>query len=203
MLENCLIAGNVAERESGGVYCGRRSTPTLVNCTLTENASGEEGAGILVKSDSAPVIVNCISWGNRGSSLEASDDSAPEVSYSLIEGEPAWPGTGNINSNPLFVTPGSWDDGGTPDDVADDVWREGDYRVQAASPVIDAGRPEEFPPTDITGSERPCGVGVDMGAYEFCEEIPPGISFRRGDANADGAQDLSDGVTVLSFLFGG
>ena len=42
-----------------------------------------------------------------------------------------------------------------------------------------------------------------MGAYEFCEAIPPGISFRRGDANADGAQDLSDGVAVLSFLFGG
>ena len=57
---------------------------------------------------------------------------------------------------------------------------------------------------DIEGKRRPCGSGVDIGAYESgnCSG-PAGPRFRRGDANADGAHDVSDPIFILLFLFAG
>ena len=41
-----------------------------------------------------------------------------------------------------------------------------DYRLQAASPGVDAGTPDGAPATDIKGTPRPQGRGVDIGPYE-------------------------------------
>lgn len=41
---------------------------------------------------------------------------------------------------------------------------------------------------------------MDMGAFES-GGCPIAVPFRRGDANEDGAIDLSDPITVLTFLF--
>jgi hypothetical protein len=48
--------------------------------------------------------------------------------------------------------------------------------------------------------------GFDLDAiglihYEAC--IPPAVSFLRGDANADGSTDLSDGIAIIYCLFSG
>jgi hypothetical protein len=52
--------------------------------------------------------------------------------------------------------------------------------------------------------------GYDVAAVELVSapagadcEVGSGPSFRRGDANADGVLDLSDGVRILNFLFSG
>ena len=68
-----------------------------------------------------------------------------------------------------------------------------DFHLLADSPCIDAGDPES--PADVDGSR------TDMGAFPFLGE--PVTLFDRGDANGDGATDISDGVTILLFLFGG
>ncbi|MCK4654592.1 MAG: hypothetical protein KAU01_09100, partial [Candidatus Cloacimonetes bacterium] len=62
------------------------------------------------------------------------------ATYSDIED--GWTGTGNINSDPMFVNPGS-----------------GDYHLQSTSPCIDAGDPAS--PLD------PDSTVADMGAYYF------------------------------------
>lgn len=45
--------------------------------------------------------MNCIIWGNA--EHEICDDGDIDVSYSNIEG--GWPGTMNIDSDPLFIDP--------------------------------------------------------------------------------------------------
>jgi hypothetical protein len=87
-------------------------------------------------------------------------DSESSIQYSNIHG--SFPGTGNIDADPLFV--------------------DADGRLPAGSPVIDAGSNAAVPngiTTDLDGNPRfvddpgtpETGNGdppvVDMGAYEF------------------------------------
>jgi len=110
--------------------------------------------------------------------------------------EPAWPGEGNTNADPRFVRPGMRVV--PPGDEAP-AWISGDYRLQSGSPCIDAGTSEGAPATDIEGDVRPCGKGVEIGAFEYCPLAS--AEFRRGDPNADGATDISDAVAILGYLF--
>ncbi len=78
---------------------------------------------------------------------------------------------GNVSVDPLFVDP-----------------ENGDYRLQADSPVIDAGDNEasDLPDTDFDGNDRVVdgdGDGeavVDMGAFEFSTTVGVGIDIRPG-----------------------
>ncbi len=58
------------------------------------------------------------------------------ISYSNVWGE-TWPGTGNLNANPMFV---------------DQTYR--DYRLQETSPCIDAGDPGANPDPDMTVTDQ-------------------------------------------------
>ncbi len=63
-------------------------------------------------------------------------ESDIHISYSNVFGEP-WPGTGNLNTDPLFVDPANHD-----------------YRLQATSPCIDAGDPAAEPDPDQTIADQ-------------------------------------------------
>jgi hypothetical protein len=73
------------------------------------------------------------------------------VDYSDVEG--GWPGTGNLNLDPLFVD-ADGPDGvyGTPDD---------DMHLLPTSPCIDAGDPG----SDFSLEPEPDGGRINMGAY--------------------------------------
>jgi parallel beta-helix repeat protein len=65
-------------------------------------------------------------------------------------------GTGDVNADPKLLNPG------TTTDV--------DYKLQAASPAIDAGTQLiKSVPNDYAGSSRPLGKGYDIGAYEYVQ----------------------------------
>ncbi|MDR1288209.1 MAG: hypothetical protein LBK08_11425, partial [Treponema sp.] len=113
-------------------------------------------------------IRNSIIWGN-GTSHVYNDDSTPSYAYSLVEGlNPS--GTGNLTSgtNPLFVNAEAYTSAPST---------EGDYRLQAGSPVIEAGSNSFYTAgqtpnlsavtTDRDGNPRFKGAAVDMGAYEW------------------------------------
>jgi len=119
------------------------------------------------------------------------------------------------DQDPLFVQLGQWEEcsvAGQPDCIAyqwnPDTgeptawhrWLDGDYHLQAGSPAIDAGTSEGAPATDIEGHGRPCGKGVDIGAYEFgrCPANFP--KFIRGDANSDNQINIADAIHTLSYL---
>ena len=45
----------------------------------------------------------------------------------------------------------------------------GDLTLRAGSPAIDAGDATSAPTVDVTGTARPQGAGIDVGAYESCD----------------------------------
>jgi hypothetical protein len=175
ILTNCTFIGNRAWRWGGGMYNNGLSgecNPILTNCTFADNLAGRYGGGILNQS-CRPTVTNCIVWSNLPEQIFDQYTSASSVTFSDVQD--GWAGEGNIDAAPCFVEPGYWDDNNTPDYKLDDIWMDGDYRLWAGSPCIDAGtdagvyegidgniRPFDFPGVDNNG-ELP---DFDMGAYE-------------------------------------
>ncbi len=141
---NCVISSN-----GGGVSVSPESGVSLMNCTLT----GNQGDAIGIEWDGSEGgcrLTNCIVWNDTLSGPDDPDEflRAFEVSHSITAGPVLFPGEGNSNADPLFVG-------------------AEDYHLQAGSPAIDAGKATGAPTSDIEGRRRPCGGGIDMGAYEY------------------------------------
>ena len=171
---NCTFSGNSSGGHHGsGPGGGMRndsSSPTVTNCTF----SGNSGGGMYnYNENSNPTVTNSILWGNTPGEIADVGGAVTTVTYSDVQG--GFPGTGNIDADPLFVDADGPDDiPGTDDD---------DLRLQPGSPCIDAadntapglvgitedldGNPRfvEDPDTTDTGNGDP--PIVDMGAYEF------------------------------------
>ncbi|MFQ6036314.1 MAG: right-handed parallel beta-helix repeat-containing protein, partial [Sedimentisphaerales bacterium] len=163
---NCIIAGNKAVGIE--MWTDRRgrapkfSYATIINCTIVENLQH----GI---SQGKPTVINSIIYNNGlGNGFVQIDSPDATVIYSDVLG--GWPGAGNIDADPLFVQPGYWDDGGSPQDSSDDFWVEGDYHLLWDSPCVNAGDPAityDIVKTDIDGQPRIIDGRVDMG----CDEL--------------------------------
>ena len=135
IVTNCIFRGN-----GRGMVTG--SYPMVINCTFSGNDTG------LWYDAGNPIVTNCILWGNTYDNIDGIINE-PTVTYSLVGG--GWPGTGNIDADPLFVNPST-----------------GDYHLQDNSPCIDAGDPAYQPvgETDIDGDPRVMDSYVDMGIDE-------------------------------------
>jgi hypothetical protein len=195
MLTRCVIARNTGGYDGGGVGCIAYSNPVLTDCVIAGNS--EAGVGgwssnpilsncTIVGNDSgvdcdscSPALDNCILWGNTSGQI-CGTHATPTLRYCDVQGGWSGSGTGNINSNPLFVDP----DG--PDNDPN-TWQDNDYRLATGSPCIDSGDPAFVPPPgrmDLDGRYRVWdgshdGVArVDMGACEF-------DSLRFADPNCD------------------
>src|SRR3989344_7666341 len=76
--------------------------------------------------------------------------------YDQVSAVNVWPvGTGNLTSDPLFVSAGT------------------NYNLQSNSPAIDAGDPATSPGIDYAGTIIPQGPRADIGAFEYVSGIPP------------------------------
>ncbi len=186
-LTNVIFKDNRGD-EGGGIYNTGRdggvSSPVLTNVTISGNEADKDDGGGMYNDGhdgvSNPTLVNAIIWDNGamddGHQLY-NEDATLVLSYTLIQS-----GTLNIHNDsgsstsyfhvltdyPLFVAP-----------------NDGNYRLQADAPAIDAG--DNTAPglsgitTDLDGHTRfadmqkaDTGNGdapiVDMGAYEA---LPP------------------------------
>jgi hypothetical protein len=177
---NCLFTGNRAHE--GGAICVRyESILELTNCTITGNFA-TQGTAVACYTwygmyPNYVRISNSIIW-DDGVEIALCDDSTIAVAYSNVRG--GWAGEGNVNTDPCFLVAGYWVDGNDPNIVVEPndpnaVWVEGDYRLLAISPCIDAGDPNYVPApneTDLDGNPRVVdgdndgNAVVDMGAYE-------------------------------------
>ena len=107
-VENCVFSGNDSSQNGGGIH-NDESFSTLINCTFSKNHAEGSGGGMYNNNYRTwqSIVTNCIFWGNSDSGGE--DESAQitggaVVNYSCIQG--GWTGgggTGNKNTNPLFV----------------------------------------------------------------------------------------------------
>ena len=115
-LTRCTLLGNSSSAYGGGLY-SYSSTAALTNCTVTGNSAASGGAGLVNFAPTVSfVLLNSILWGNDPGELVGT----MVATYSCVRG--GYPGTGNIDSDPLFVDAAS-----------------GDVSLQAGSPCIDAG----------------------------------------------------------------
>ncbi|MCD4730030.1 MAG: right-handed parallel beta-helix repeat-containing protein, partial [Bacteroidales bacterium] len=149
------ITNNNASYEGGGVYVYQ--TPaylSIVNTTMYNNQAGTGGNALITYSPFVePSLKNCIVWGHNEPAFSNMGGAGPvSASYSDIQGTGVYPGTGNINHDPLFTDPGNndftlvWDNPPFP-------W--GGLK----SLCIDKGDPVSPPDPD--------GTRVDMGAYYY------------------------------------
>lgn len=157
-LTNVTFSGNSVtslEGEGGGLF-NYFSSPTLTNVTFTGNSATLYGGAISSWENSTPTITNSILWGNTPDQISG----LATVTYSDVQGSDVYPGTGNINQDPLLGP------------LADNGGFTLTHALGAGSPAIDAGDPTNCPATDQRGFPRPIdGDGIngprcDMGAYE-------------------------------------
>ncbi len=186
VLVDSVVTGNRAGR--GGAFFSSMSFPLFVNCTVagnsaeTEGGIGGEGVGV--------VVVNSILWGNT-----------PPSAFGFLQ-------SSFVDLDPLFVSPGVFDFNrfarvtiaGVPYDLPSFIVAAPDFHVRSGSPAIDAGDAQRAPLFDLDRNRRPCGQGVDIGAYET--GACAAVEFKRGDANDDDRVNISDAVTILRMIFG-
>jgi hypothetical protein len=145
---NNVIVGNTAPIDGGGFQSRGSAQATLENCAITGNSSWR-GEGVMNVS-TTPDIFNCIIWDNGTEEIGNSAGGNPSVTYCNVKG--GWPGEGNIDEDPLFMT-----------------YKGYSYLLDAGSPCIDAGDPSiedliydwhpDWPKWIINGARS------DMGAY--------------------------------------
>lgn len=182
---NCVISNNTAER-GGGMYNwgGNNGTtyPWIEHCTIVFNTADEGGGIIFDRLDSggasssgqseAAGFNHCIFWGNTaqtgpqfflaGGSVFDPEYSCVDVTNQSSQHVITGAGTGNVNSDPLFLLANNGSG-------ADMTWMTADdgFQLTALSPCVNTGPGGAVPPMDILGNPRDGGGGVDMGAYEL------------------------------------
>ena len=212
VVSNCLFAGNKEGFFSSGIHSWSKYV-TVQNCTFSGNSSLNGGSALNLLDGGK--VSNCIFWGNNLPAIEGREQDL-FVRYCNIE--KGWPGEGNIEIDPCFVSLGYWDLNGTPDNMADDFWMDGDYHLQSqaghwdqqsqkwvqddvTSPCIDAGDSN----SPIGTEPFPNGGLVNMGAYGAGDKAsksyfgePVCDVIIAGDINGDCVVDFEDLMILMS-----
>jgi len=161
-IRNNIIVGNSALNYGGGLYGGG----TVLNNTICKNIAGIFGGGVY---DTTPAnrIVNCIFWDNTAF-IGHQIFGNPDVAFCDVQG--GYPGSGNIDFDPLFVDqaindfhllfPSPCRDAGDSSLVKDLSDFEGDPRV-AWDGIVDIGADEFYTHLYYTGDAIP-NYGVDL-----------------------------------------
>ncbi|MFT3680014.1 MAG: choice-of-anchor Q domain-containing protein [Ferruginibacter sp.] len=169
-LYNSLLSGNKSNNDRPALHL-EGSTGTVINSTIAGNKkqSGTTGSGIVIDGASPSLTLhNSVVWGNQGTVAGALpilvSTGTATVTYSLIEG--GFAGAGNLNSDPLFISPQA---------VTAAPTAAGNYRLQKCSPAINTGSNPLIPAgvtKDLDNSNRTAFTTVDMGAYEKVLAVP-------------------------------
>jgi hypothetical protein len=184
---NCVFEGNeVTEGVGGAAYCASIYGTSFANCVFSKNKARDEGAGLYVWW-SEPRLINCIfsehgaktvyCFGSRSAHFAACLFWDPDL---LIREKFQETLCGTLVNCVVGVDP----------KFSGEVPHE--YKLQSDSPAIDAGTSAGAPTTDIEGHGRPCGTGMDIGAYESGDCVSPGCGDPNGDEDLDGIKNGSE-----------
>jgi hypothetical protein len=208
IVSNCVLAGNRGQAiNTHGRYV------TILNCTISDNFTDRDGSALDTWREAK--ISNCIFWGNSFPAINIWPEGVM-MNYCNVEG--GWPGIGNIDIDPGFVSPGYWESNGTPDYTNDDFWIDGDYHLLSqagrwdpaseswvqdnmTSPCIDVGDPN----APIRLEPFPNGGRLNVGAYGASSTAsktyfghPVCDVILAGDINGDCVVDFKDLTIIIS-----
>jgi len=162
-IKNTLISNNTAA-DGGAIYNvpnGQAAKPLLVNCTVYGNEATAANASVITNKDSCTTTMhNSILYGNNGNITTAGTTT---ISYSIVQGNTIYAGTGNSNADPVFYNAGN-----------------GDFTLTTSSPAANTGNDTAYSlvgiisaDTDLAGNPRLYGSAIDMGAYELQKKADP------------------------------
>lgn len=177
---NNLVYGNTYNGIAVDDYSGGTavlSAVEIVNNTVWGNGYGGDldnpaewaHGGIFITASNAQdvLIRNNIVSDNRNFAIAVhSGVPSDEVTADHNLVETSWtyeceiPGTDCIEGDPSFLNE-----------------HGGDFRLSAGSPAVDAGSPAGAPAADFSGTVRPCGDSVEIGAFEHVPAVGR-VSFR-------------------------
>ena len=159
MVSNSIISGNITStggisttvvKQGGGIYCSTTvDTSKMVNCTVAYNTND----GLRAVTDTL-TIVNSIFYFNSPATQQVVGNV--RATYSDIQG--GFPGTGNINFNPVFDIPCR-------------------LVIVDGSPCVDRGDPTSgfedscFPPS-LGGAQNDIGANGGAGACSWIDASP-------------------------------
>lgn len=190
IIRNCIFSNNTGSYANAGIFNFNDGTPTITNCLFINNIGTVYSSGVYNFDGSANIInctfygnytaitnqggnlvsvSNCILWGNYNQFfLLGLLPTALTVANSIVQG--GWSGTGNLDTDPLFVNAAG-----------------SDFRLQACSPAINAGGNGYVPggvTTDLDVNARFYNnATVDIGAYEFQSTPPAFVTCYRDNDN--------------------
>ncbi len=210
LFRNCLITGNSANSDGGGISTTWESSPTIANCTIADNSvsgAGGYGGGVNVAYGSFAQIINSIIWGNsavNGDQIAIGSNGLPPdaniiVSYSNVQDGAAgvyfytgvsprylqWDYISNLTglSDPLFIAGYYLSQPSTGDPI---------QQALGLSPCVDKGSTDAnkagmYRYTTQTDNvpEEPNSI-VDMGYHHILN------SALLGDFDYDGDVDNAD-----------
>lgn len=211
-MNHCLVFGNRSQYLCGGL--GLSGIGRVYNSIFWNNESANfdiEQSQIGISGAALDIGYSDILGGTENIQ-RAGGISNPSSIYSL----------GVLDTDPLFIQAGYWDDSGTPGDWSDDEWVQGDYHLVSegwrwdvaagqwtwdavTSPCIDAGSPGallgdepltvEVDPLNRWGEN----VRVNMGAYGGTAEASmASLGWALlADMTNDGIVDFDDFMVLI------
>lgn len=182
-LVNSVIVGNTGNYGIAVYgYCGKLE---VEHCTIVNNVTYRpnptwplEDAIVNDKSNGVIFIRNTILWNPEANEIGSQSSGPFQISHSDVRG--GYPGTNNLNSDPLLMA-------------------DGHLRIN--SPCIRQGSSEFAMGTDMDGETRPAGIAPDIGADEYVDSAGQGLPdwwqkkhFRQVGADLNADPD-GDGLT--------
>ncbi|HPG36086.1 MAG TPA: hypothetical protein PLG63_07100 [bacterium] len=170
---NSAFSVNKMNEQGGALYLNKTNTD-IVNSVFFKNywgysSTGTSGGAIYRANNGSLTVTNSIFKSNTAGTGKHIHDAAGNatVTYSCIVDTTVYPGTGNINDEPLMISP---------------EYNPLNFGIQPESPCIDTGSNTPFDAgniaegitKDMSGNDRiikgketsPSAI-VDMGAVEF------------------------------------
>lgn len=167
-LSNQVIARNSSHDEGSGIYVSIGTSIYLLNNTLVDNGGTSAREGMALLDGSEITATNNIIVGH-GVAISVSLDSTATLSFNDY-----WDNKLNVKGGSTAVT----------DLMLDPRFidrQAGDYHLDSASPLIDAGDNSVNLPHDVENDLRPIGAGGDIGA----DEVPIVLSVGPGGSSFD------------------
>ncbi len=194
---NCSFTNNSASL--GGALYNENSLATIGSCSFTGNTASSGGGAIGNNNTGTVTIVNSILWGDKhGGTANEIDNAGGTITATYSDVEGGYAGTGNLDSDPLFIDAAS-----------------GTLNLRRTSPCIDHGTPSGtgLAGKDLDGNTRVVDGNsdgsaiVDMGAFEYNPLVASLGVFTNGtwyfDRNNNYVRESNLDLTVPNFGFPG